>query len=762
MSAMSYFIRKTKILNGVTQWRTSSRSRSISSVFHGPTRQHNLAERELIHCPATGHVQARKGAFRHFSIASTDDPSLDLAKEDASARGDVEFYEKSTNRILQAPLGSFDSRAWYEAEWTVRFWNRQRSVQSVLYSLDLMERFIQEYLFQSKQHQKAMPLPTVLTTANLNFTVNNWQWCAKSLVTPARRSALPNPTTMLEKIDYFRSCYTTEPSITSSAGKVAHFPLQPNIYTYSMILDALAFGQPDKVQSEDQIRRELQNNSTKAALSKDTHGNIGWYFMETSAPELSEKLLHRLMEESKTNQYLRPTIVTFNSVINAWSRSRLPEAPERAEAILRMIQQLATEPQWEGLHPTIKTFGSIVHTWANSRLEHATDRVTILMQELQKSDNPDVYPNSEIYLGVLKAWGHSQDPQAAEQANEILQEFIGKFQEEIQQEENNQQQGEIKQEENNQQRNVPDPSSKEESLKPHLKCFLAVMNIYATRGDAESTSALLEQLCSLYESSGRKPDLCPNTAVFNCVLRAWSRSKSKEAPIRIETILKQMVELAENTGNNNLYPDLVSYNSALNSLTGLDSKMALSKAEQIFNIMEKTPGMAPDLVSYNNLMHLLVRSNSKDSAEKTEGILRSIWNDYNSGRIGFMPDATSYNICIDAWKDRNEPSRADALLRELQEQYQRTGNKTLQPTRISYGSTITAWARSDKRGSAENAQHHFDEMLKSGINPTSAEFNTTIHAWAKVGNVDRGEQLLGKSLENYTQGNALTRPGKFD
>ena len=66
------------------------------------------------------------------------------------------------------------------------------------------DRFIKEYSFQSKQKGQAIPLPVVLSPSALNFTIVNWQLCAKSMETTAERSVLPSPANMLATIDYFR------------------------------------------------------------------------------------------------------------------------------------------------------------------------------------------------------------------------------------------------------------------------------------------------------------------------------------------------------------------------------------------------------------------------------------------------------------------------------------------------------------------------------------------------------------------------------
>ena len=671
----------------------------------------------------------------------------DFAVSVDSKSGDA-INEKTTKRLLSdAPLGSFDSRTWYEAEWTVRFWNRQRSVPSVKYSLDLLDRFIREYCHQCQENNKAMPLPKVLTTANLNFTVNNWQLCAKSCPTPASRSDLLNPTEMVEMIDALVCYHEKVPAITDHRDEsLEHFPLQPNIYTYSMILDALAFSQPDKPQLEYEILEELGDLAIHKM--KDARGNIGWTYLGTPAPVLADLLLHRLLEEFQSKQYLRPSIVTFNSVINVWARSRLPEAPEKAEELLRQVQQLSSEPGWESLKPTNTTYGSVLNTWGNSLLEEAPVRAHALLQEMEDSNDHEIYPNTEIYLGVLKAWGHSHNSEAAAHASRVLYELIRKYRKilELTKQGNEGESAKIRLGE----------------MKPSVQCFLSVMNIYTNNGDVKGATDLLNELQALYEESGYDDDLCPNAATFNGVIRAWSRSMSKDAVTFAETIIEGMQKLAESTDNSNLYPNVVSYNSLLHALSKSDDLDVVKRAEEVFQTMLDTPEIKPDLITYNVMLYLLGRSKQNKAAEKSEAFLRKFWDQYNAGIIDFKPDATSYNTCIDAWKyfqlKSDQVKRAESLFLDMQAQFRQTGDTRLKPTRVSYGSMIAVWGRASHRAGAKRAQYYFDEMVANGISPTIIEYNAAIHAWASVGGVEQGEKLLQKALEDYQNGNQLAKP----
>jgi len=687
----------------------------------------------------------------YFSTGvETEEEVEEIATVSAISSGDDALHIKTTQRLLDAPLGSYDSHTWYEADNVFRFWNRQRSTESVQYALHLLQRCIQEYCHQCRKLDRVVPLPMVLTTANLNFTINNWQACAKSLPTPASRTGLLNPTEMLEIIDELVSHYKTEPAILRHRDEAEHLPLQPNIYTYSMIIDALAFSQPDRVQSTYEVEQSL--GEALNDNSKDANGNIGWTYLETPAPIIAERLLERLFDDCQSNPYLRPNIVTLNSVIHVLCRSRLPEAPERAEALLRQAQKLSlSSSDWKELKPNRTTYGVILNCWGNSFDENAPIRAEALLEEMKASSDPDLFPSSEACLGALKAWGHSQNFQAAQHANELLQELIRKYREGLEQSKRD---------------DSPQRFNKEtwQDIKPGIACFLAVMNIYSQNGDTEGAGNLLDQLETLYEESNRDADLCPNAAAFNCVLLAWSRSSSMGAQVNIKALMQRMQTLAESTGNSELYPDVVTYNSLLHALSRSDdTSVALLEAQEVFKTMQNTPGIQPDVITYNVILHLLARCRERNAAEQAENFLRHFWSRHHSGDIDFKPDNQSYNTCIDAWSKsprhrKDQIDRAEALFNEMQDLCMRTGDERLKPSKVSYGSMISVCGRSGTKAGAEKAQWYFDEMVANGITPSIIEYNAAIHAWAGVGGVEEAEALVNRALEDFQNGNNLAKP----
>lgn len=119
---------------------------------------------------------------------------------------------------------------------------------------------------------------------------------------------------------------------------------------------------------------------------------------------------------------VHPDETTFNTVIAAWSKSKQPEAPRRAELLLGTMKDC-------GLRPTVVTYGSILQCWAKSKDKGAADRAEALLREMQTSED-HVPPNIICYNIVLNAWANAarqhRDRRAVAKSLSLLGELLEK------------------------------------------------------------------------------------------------------------------------------------------------------------------------------------------------------------------------------------------------------------------------------------------------------------------------------------------------
>jgi len=150
----------------------------------------------------------------------------------------------------------------------------------------------------------------------------------------------------------------------------------------------------------------------------------------------------------------------------------------------------------------------------------------------------------------------------------------------------------------------------------------------------------------------------------------------------------------------------------------------------IHSVEDSLDSAKPDQATYAAVMNAYARSDREDAVEKVDEILSSMSHEYCT------PKGQAYSAVILAWSNSRRPhaaERADALLNELWSLYDRTQDQAYLPTRATYTSVITAWARSDQcKEAAERAEELLEDMeayYRDGytlLGPTTACVNAVL------------------------------------
>jgi pentatricopeptide repeat protein len=151
-----------------------------------------------------------------------------------------------------------------------------------------------------------------------------------------------------------------------------------------------------------------------------------------------------------------PTVISFNTVLNAWSKSNLSEAPLRSEAILRQMWDLYDHGHLDR-PPDNKSYTSVIrcqllrrddndddddHTTATTRND-GPEQADRLLQEMksrqcQQSDGPggngrnrttttttvDLAPDFITYTSVMTVWSKRGTNQGIQRIKELLYEML--------------------------------------------------------------------------------------------------------------------------------------------------------------------------------------------------------------------------------------------------------------------------------------------------------------------------------------------------
>jgi hypothetical protein len=121
---------------------------------------------------------------------------------------------------------------------------------------------------------------------------------------------------------------------------------------------------------------------------------------------------------------VQPDETTFNTVIAAWSKSKHPEAPQRAELLLGTMKDYCR------VRPTVVTYSSLLQCWAKSKDKGAADRAEAILREMQSLKGGNVSPNIICYNIVLNACANAarqhRDRRAVAKSLSLLGELLEK------------------------------------------------------------------------------------------------------------------------------------------------------------------------------------------------------------------------------------------------------------------------------------------------------------------------------------------------
>jgi len=332
--------------------------------------------------------------------------------------------------------------------------------------------------------------------------------------------------------------------------------------------------------------------------------------------------------------YSEPDIDAYNIVMEAWSKSRVPEAPEAVERLLKRMRDD------ESVQPNTYTYNLLIDAWANSNRENSLEKVLQIyrhMKNLFKKEGENkssVAPSIRTINAVLHAYarksaqytsqnnqeGFDQASKCASEALNLLEETKQRYQET----------GDI-------------------SWQPDTATYTSVMDVHsrcATYRTTKTAGQLLEELKQLYAKTGNYRHK-PNFRTYTTLVTAWSRTKSEESPQRVEAIMKEMTKCGEN-------PNSRTYTAAIQCWSRARDPQ---KAKRVLKLLMEMRGeykktrsdhLRPTTVTYNNAIDACARcqgspDQNTESLKIAFAILKTIEMDEE-----INPDGVTYSTLIRA------------------------------------------------------------------------------------------------------------------
>jgi len=152
-------------------------------------------------------------------------------------------------------------------------------------------------------------------------------------------------------------------------------------------------------------------------------------------------------------------------------------------------------------------------------------------------------------------------------------------------------------------------------------------------------------------------EIIENNSPYNILLSAWAGvagpTKRLDAPMQAEKIFRTMVDLKDN---------------------------------------HDFPEVAPDAATYFQVIRTWAKSGSDRAGERANWWLDQQWKDYNeTDNKNLLPTTHTYTTAISAWSKTGNPEKAEELLLQCLEHYERLKVPELELNTEIYATIIQAW-----------------------------------------------------------------------
>lgn len=495
------------------------------------------------------------------------------------------------------------------------------------------------------------------------------------------------------------------------------------------------------------------------------------------------------------NPLIAPSTVSYNSVMNAWSKSNDPKAATKADNLLMELIESYQNGN-ENLRPDAASFSTVMHAYAKSNLRQRVARSEELFEMM---DSLDIPRNCFTYSALQNVYARAGTEDAPQKAQSVLDRMIELYQA-----------GDIHAKPNTINYNdvlnalSRTPSRESAEMADRLLTMMELpvdRNGYDVEPDrltyavailacarcpdeafaAQAAEANLERLEARAKredqrrreiSSAAPPTVTLDIESFNVVLTAISKSRQSDAPERVLNIIRRMEQYAAD-GLESLRPNLRSWNAVLNSYSRATKRKDINYAVEAENILKRminqsTKGQSfikPNAFTFAAVLNAQQRSSDPSAAERADSIVRLMEELYESGDLEAPPDVFHYTILLSAWARSGRPRAADRCLQILAHMYERmqAGVKSVKPNVRTYNAILDCLSKARQEDRAEQLLYHMLDRYRKGdeaAKPDAFSFNCVIHAFAKSdarGSGKRAEAVLDRFLE-FQEENPTVRP----
>ena len=348
--------------------------------------------------------------------------------------------------------------------------------------------------------------------------------------------------------------------------------VMPNVFIYTAVIEACAnAGEATKaVELFDELEALYEASNHNDIDLKPTvrtfnavlnaWGNISQ--SNADAAHHAEAILYRMSKlyyKKGITECVKPNRVNYNTCIDAWAKAG---SARKAEKLLQKMEQLYEETGDEELKPSVRDFNTVLDAYAKSidavepgDAAKQAERLIRQMEQLSECDdcgiigkNTDVKPNTRSYNSLINAYAKcNTDPEASQKAESVLLRMETKY------------------------KSTLTLGKGDVTVRPDFYSFATVIHAIARSNQRKKAEKAYQILCDMNEkhSSGENVYAQPNVIIYNAVLNACAFSSNDD-----EDTQQRAMEIAHQTFKElrqipNIDPDEVSYGTFIKACANL-------------------------------------------------------------------------------------------------------------------------------------------------------------------------------------------------
>eukprot|EP00804_Cyclotella_cryptica_P012196 CCRYP_009871-RA/>CCRYP_009871-RA protein AED:0.05 eAED:0.05 QI:118/1/1/1/1/1/6/214/1064 len=419
------------------------------------------------------------------------------------------------------------------------------------------------------------------------------------------------------------------------------------------------------------LQPEDNSSFTSSKPDSVTYNSLIKIASNAGMPETSHEILNEMIKRSlEGDESVKPDVISFNTVLNAWSKSKKPTIGAKSAEILHTMQKLSERGDFN-VKPDNVSLTTVINSLIKSskRTRGAPIQAEAIIQKMDENEDYAFKPDTITYTSLIKCWSESGRPKAASRAEEIIELLHRRYDE------------------------------GHDECKPDSMAYNVALNAIAKSGvprSAERAEALLQRMKDRFDAGD--VDLAPNTFSFSTVIYAWSKSGNPNAGKHAERLLDTMIELHAK-GVHDVAPNTITYSSCIHAWSKSGQKDAGRRASSLLKRMDRHDeegfiNIKPNAYSFTSAIEAWINSRDPNLLREAEHIFEVLIERYQSGDDDAAPTTATFNAMFKAIRqcpsEKKKFLKAEQLMSKMKQMYE-LGNQA-RPDIATYNSYFSACA----------------------------------------------------------------------